>query len=263
LSVRKSRLTSLALMMVRKKRKLLLAIAAIAVLGAGAYACMKLAAKLTPPAFAGGIPATKPDRKPAETAPETTGPEAAFLNKLVDAAIERTTHQVEYDPAYVVIPYPGGDVPDDKGVCSDVVVRAYRKLGIDLQKEVHEDMSRNFKKYPKKWGLKRPDTNIDHRRVYNLMTFFARKGEVLAGADQAGDYKPGDLVCWDIAVNLPHIGIVVDRKSADDERYLIVHNIGAGPRMEEMLFEFKIIGHYRYFGPDGPPGEKKEDAGGK
>jgi uncharacterized protein YijF (DUF1287 family) len=174
-----------------------------------------------------------------------------FLQKLVVAAIERTHHIVRYDPAYVRIPYPNGDVPLETGVCTDEVIRAYRAVGVDLQKEVHEDMLRDFSAYPnqRRWLLAHTDTNIDHRRVPNLMTFFARKGELLPLSARSGDYSPGDLVTWDLGGNVPHIGIVVDRKSARTERYLVVHNIGRGPQMEDVLFNWKITGHYRYFGP--------------
>jgi hypothetical protein len=174
-----------------------------------------------------------------------------FLKRLVAAAIERTHHAVRYDSSYVGIPYPGGDVPADTGVCTDEVIRAYRAVGVDLQKEVHQDMKRNFSAYPHvgKWGATRPDANIDHRRVPNLMVFFSRQGEVLNITLRAEDYAPGDLVTWDLGGDVPHIGIVVDQKSEASGRYLIVHNIGQGPRMEDILFNWKITGHYRYFGP--------------
>ena len=169
-----------------------------------------------------------------------------FADSLSDAAISLTKQKVTYDPSYYSIPYPNGDVPADKGVCSDVVIRAYRKLGIDLQKLVHEDMKANFGKYPKKWGLKKTDTNIDHRRVPNLMTFFERKGTVLVKSTNAADYKPGDIVCWDLGGGITHIGIVVNRKSADNKRFMIVHNIGGGQVLADCLFSYTIIGHYRY-----------------
>jgi uncharacterized protein len=174
-----------------------------------------------------------------------------FLQKLVEAALERTHHSVRYDPAYVRIPYPNGDVPAETGVCTDEVIRAYRAVGVDLQKEVHEDMLHNFSAYPnqRRWLLAHTDTNIDHRRVPNLMTFFARKGERLPVSARSEDYFPGDLVTWDLGGNVPHIGIVVNRKSARTGRYLVVHNIGSGPQMEDVLFNWKITGHYRYFGP--------------
>jgi uncharacterized protein len=175
-----------------------------------------------------------------------------FLRRLSDAAIERTHHAVRYEPAYVRIPYPGGDVPTDTGVCTDEVIRSYRALGVDLQKEVHEDMVQNFSAYPQKWRwlLHKPDANIDHRRVPNLMVFFQRKGEALATTNRAEDYKPGDLVTWDLGGGVPHIGIVVAERAATS-RYMIVHNIGQGPHMEDVLFNWKISGHYRYYGPNG------------
>jgi uncharacterized protein len=174
-----------------------------------------------------------------------------FTRRLVAAAVERTHHQVRYVSEYVRIPYPGGDVPADTGVCTDEIIRSYRVVGIDLQKEVHEDMVQNFSAYPnqRRWRLSHPDSNIDHRRVPNLMVFFARKGESLPITNRAGDYAPGDLVTWDLGGNVPHIGIVVDQKSGWSGRYMIVHNIGQGPKMEDMLFSWKITGHYRYFGP--------------
>jgi uncharacterized protein YijF (DUF1287 family) len=174
-----------------------------------------------------------------------------FLQHLIAAAIERTHHVVRYDPAYVRISYPGGDVPADTGVCTDEIIRSYRSVGVDLQKEVHEDMVRNFDLYPRRWRwlLSRPDANIDHRRVPNLMVFFARRGESLPLSGRADDYTPGDLVTWDLGGGVPHIGVVVDQKSAKSGRYMIVHNIGQGPRMEDIMFNWKVTGHYRYFGP--------------
>lgn len=175
-----------------------------------------------------------------------------FLQKLVAAAVERTHHSVRYDPAYVRIPYPDGDVPSDTGVCSDEIIRIYRAVGVDLQKEVHEDMVRDFPAYPNesRWHLTHTDTSIDHRRVPNLMVFFARNGEVLPITTRPKDYAPGDLVTWDLGGNIPHIGMVVDSKSPQSGRYLVVHNIGRGPQMEDVLFNWRITGHYRYFGPE-------------
>ncbi len=172
-----------------------------------------------------------------------------FVQKLVKAAEERTLHDVTYDGTYYSISYPNGDVPLHIGVCTDVVIRSYRKLGIDLQKEVHEDMVKNFDLYPSKriWGLSRTDKNIDHRRVPNLRTFFTRNGKSLSVTNNPNDYFPGDLVTWKLSGNLPHIGIVIDEKSEDDnKRYLIVHNIGEGPKKEDILFKYEITGHYRY-----------------
>ncbi len=171
-----------------------------------------------------------------------------FSKRLSEAALERTTHHVVYDGSYRPIGYPGGDVPDDVGVCTDVLIRSYRKLGIDLQKDVHEEMTAHFDAYSRNWGLSRPDPNIDHRRVANLQTFFTRSGIVLPITEDPNDYVAGDLVTWRIPGNLPHIGIVVDRKSVDGIRPLIVHNIGSGPELEDILFRYPITGHYRYYG---------------
>lgn len=169
-----------------------------------------------------------------------------FFDQLADSAFTLTKQRVKYDPSYFRIDYPNGDVPSDKGVCTDVVIRTYRKLGIDLQKEVHEDMKAHFNEYPKKWGLKRPDKNIDHRRVPNLMVFFSRHGTVKEMSNDAKDYSPGDIVCWDLGGGITHIGIVSKRKYSQSNRYLIIHNIGAGQVLEDCLFRFKIIGHYSY-----------------
>ena len=169
--------------------------------------------------------------------------------KLSTAAIERTTHHVIYDGSYHVIAYPMGDVPADRGVCADEIIRAYRSLGIDLQQLVHEDMTRHFAAYPKLWGLAAPDSNIDHRRVPNLERFFARHGKVLPATRDPADYRPGDLVTWRLGNTLPHIGIVTDQRNAEGTNPLIVHNIGAGPKLEDVLFAFPIFGHYRYDGP--------------
>jgi uncharacterized protein len=169
------------------------------------------------------------------------------VKQLIEAAIAQTNYTKSYDPAYVRIAYPNGDVPITTGVCSDVVIRAFRKLGLDLQKEVHEDMRANFSAYPNKWGLRRPDTNIDHRRVPNLMTYFKRKGKAVGMmTTNAQDYKPGDIVAWDLGGGIPHIGLMTNLQG-EDGRYQIVHNIGGGTRVEDRLFEWKIIGHYRYF----------------
>lgn len=171
-----------------------------------------------------------------------------FSVDLVNAALERLNHKVTYDGSYRKISYPGGDVPNHIGVCTDVVVRAYRKLGIDLQDLVHKDMVFNFAQYPNlpKWNLQRPDTNIDHRRVLNLKVFFQRHGAELPITNIANDYLPGDLVTWDILPGMPHIGIITPKVSKDKKRPLIVHNIGEGPQLEDILFTMKITGHYRY-----------------
>jgi uncharacterized protein YijF (DUF1287 family) len=188
------------------------------------------------------IDASVPQKRPSSGSP--------FLDKLVEAAIARSQEKVRYDATYFKIDYPNGDIPAEVGVCTDEIIRSYRKVGVDLQKEVHEDMKSNFSVYPKKWGLKKPDTNIDHRRVPNLMVFFERQGSSLAITDQAVDYKPGDVVTWDLGNGLTHIGIVVNIPSEYDEnRLLIEHNIGAGPQIEDILFNWKVTGHYRYMGP--------------
>lgn len=173
--------------------------------------------------------------------------EVSFTKKLANAEIERTQHDITYDGRYHSIKYPGGDVPENIGVCSDVIVRSYRALGVDLQRAVHEDMKANFHLYPKKWGLKRPDTNIDHRRVPNLQVFFSRHGKEIAITKDPNAYKAGDVVTWNLTPggDLPHIGIVTGKKS-ESGTPLIVHNIGQGPQLEDMLFAYDITGHYRY-----------------
>lgn len=172
--------------------------------------------------------------------------QSAFQKQLADSALTLVKDKVSYDPSYFTIKYPNGDVPSDKGVCTDVVIRAYRKLGIDLQKQVHEDMSSHFSLYPKIWGLTRTDKNIDHRRVPNLMTFFKRKGGALAITKKPEDYLEGDIVCWNLGGAITHIGIVASKKSRHNKRPLIIHNIGAGQVLEDCLFHYKIIGHFRY-----------------
>lgn len=172
--------------------------------------------------------------------------QTTFFGRLSDSTIELTKQKVVYDPSYFSINYPGGDIPREKGVCTDVIIRAYRKVGIDLQKEVHEDMKVNFGEYPKNWGLSNTDKNIDHRRVPNLMKFFSRNGIVKPKTINPEDYSPGDIVCWNLGNGITHIGLVVNRKSKDNKRYLIVHNIGRGQVLADCLFDFEIIGHYRY-----------------
>jgi hypothetical protein len=173
---------------------------------------------------------------------------ADWASRLVAAAVAQVETRVVYDGSYMRIPYPGGDVPANVGVCTDVVVRAYRVLGIDLQKEVHEDMSGAFPAYPRHWGLTRPDSNIDHRRVPNLQTFFRRRGAQVDAAQTPEAYRAGDLVTWMLPRNLPHIGIVTQTRVGGGTRPLIVHNIGRGPEIDDILFRFPITGHYRYGG---------------
>lgn len=171
-----------------------------------------------------------------------------FEERLSNAAISIIDKNVVYTPDYVSIKYPNGDVPAKTGVCTDVVIRAYRKLGVDLQKEVHVDMKANFNKYPnlKKWGLKTTDTNIDHRRVPNLEVFFERKGKKLAVTQNPNDYKTGEIVTWMIGGKLPHIGIITNKKSSDGKRPMIVHNVGGGQVLEDCLFSYDIVGHFKY-----------------
>ena len=172
----------------------------------------------------------------------------SFAEKLSNAAIQIIDKNVIYSPDYVKLKYPNGDVPAKTGVCTDVIIRAYRKLNIDLQKEVHEDMVANFTKYPnlKKWGLKTTDKNIDHRRVPNLEVFFDRKGKTLSITQNANDYKTGEIVTWMINDKLPHIGIITHLKSKDGKRNLIVHNVGNGQVLEDCLFSYTIVGHFQY-----------------
>ena len=166
---------------------------------------------------------------------------------LVAAAKTQIGVTLHYDSSYQRIAYPGGDVPIERGVCTDVVIRAYRKLGIDLQERVHRDMRKAWSAYPHPpaWGLKKPDTNIDHRRVPNLAAFFGRHGKTLKPSNDPAAYQPGDIVVWRVPPSLPHIGIVADKRSANGTP-LVIHNIGAGTRMDDSLFAFPITGHYRY-----------------
>ena len=175
------------------------------------------------------------------------GAAPGFGERLSAAAIERTTYRIVYDPAYVRLSYPMGDVAPDRGVCADVVVRVLRALGIDLQKLVHEDMTADFAAYPSHWGLTRPDPNIDHRRVPNLETFLTRNGARLPASNDVSDYLPGDIVAWNLRGDegwLPHIGVVTGRKGPTG-RPMVVHNIGRGPKLEDVLFDWPMTGHFR------------------
>ena len=169
------------------------------------------------------------------------------LKQLLNGAIAQAGVTTSYDPSYVSLDYPGGDVPETTGVCSDVVVRAFRKAGIDLQKEIHEDMIAARSDYPTRWGAIPPDANIDHRRVLNLMAYFRRHGKSLPISYDADDYQPGDIVAWELTTGIDHIGIVTNILSDSEDRYRIIHNIGAGTRVEDVLFNWTINGHYRYF----------------
>ncbi|MGH1470946.1 MAG: DUF1287 domain-containing protein [Cellvibrionaceae bacterium] len=172
-----------------------------------------------------------------------------FALQLVQAGIDRTQQTIRYDGSYFSIGYPNGDVPSHLGVCTDVIIRSYRAIGIDLQQRVHDDMAANFDQYPSHriWGLKRTDKNIDHRRVPNLQVFFSRQGEKLNRSMNQVDYLPGDLVTWLLPGNLPHIGMVANQKDKESKNPLIIHNIGSGPELSDILFNYKITGHYRYF----------------
>jgi len=197
------------------------------------------------------IPVVYEKRRPVfrQRRPRVRRIDNSFSNRLSNAALGRLRARVRYDGSYHKIAYPWGDVPQNIGVCTDVVIRSYRRLGIDLQQQVHNDMSAAFSAYPnvRKWGLSKPDPNIDHRRVYNLRAFFARRGAALPVTHNPHHYKPGDLVTWMVGKDLPHIGIVVNRRSpVDPNRFMIVHNIAYGPQIEDVLFRFPITGHYRY-----------------
>ena len=170
--------------------------------------------------------------------------------KIVQSCIKQTIVTKFYDPAYEILAYPGGDVAQSKGVCSDVVIRAFRASGVDLQREVHEDMLRHFAAYPKLWGLSRPDQNIDHRRVANLMTFFSRKGKLAPSSRRAQDFLPGDVVAWRLTSGRLHIGVVSDGIAEGTGNREVIHNIGAGARQEDVLFAWPCIGHYRFFAPN-------------
>lgn len=171
-----------------------------------------------------------------------------FRKNISQKALSIVDASIRYTPDYVSISYPNGDVPAKTGVCTDVIIRSYRKLGIDLQKEVHEDMRANFSVYPKNWGATKTDTNIDHRRVPNLETFFTRKGKKLTVTQNADDYKTGAIVTWMINDKLPHIGIVTNKLSKDGKRRLIVHNVGGGQVLEDCLFKYNLVGHFVYEG---------------
>ncbi|MFN6962292.1 MAG: DUF1287 domain-containing protein [Pyrinomonadaceae bacterium] len=174
--------------------------------------------------------------------------ESSAVRRLLENALRQTEITKGYSQEYFTIDYPGGDPPLETGSCTDVVIRAFRAAGVDLQKEVHEDMAGSFAAYPKKWGLPRPDTNIDHRRVPNLQTFFSRRGKALPLTNSADNYRPGDVVSWDLdGRGMTHIGIVSHLRNERTGRYLIIHNIGGGVQLEDRLFAWKVTGHYRYF----------------
>jgi uncharacterized protein len=182
------------------------------------------------------------------TSPLETQVVSPKLKQVLQAALEQTKYTRGYDPAYVAIAYPGGDVPRESGVCTDVVIRAFRAIGVDLQQAVHEDMNRNFAVYPQYWGLSGTDTNIDHRRVPNLMKYFERQGKAIAITNRKEDYLPGDIVTWNLGEGQEHIGIVTQFKAAQTGQYLVVHNIGSGARLEDIVLSWPVIGHYRGIG---------------
>lgn len=190
------------------------------------------------------------------TGEQRFGPTSASASRLVAAARAQAGITTIYDPAFVKLAYPGGDVPRERGVCTDVVVRAYRDaFGVDLQQLVHADMLASFASYPRMWRLRAPDTSIDHRRVLNLEVFFRHKGQQLPVSRSPVDYAPGDLVIQELPGGLPHIAIVSDTRSQDGMRLLVIHNIGRGTRIEDTLFAYRITGHFRY----GPPANEMEN----
>src|ERR1700682_4221522 len=194
--------------------------------------------------------AVKPLRPPEQQTETRALPanSSPNLKLVIDGAVDQIGKTTSYDPSYQKIEYPHGDVPIETGVCSDVIVRAFRRGGIDLQQDLHEDMKDNFSAYPTRWGLKGTDANIDHRRVPNLQTYLTRKGKSLSTGGSSETFLPGDIITWDLGLGgTEHIGMVVNVWNKPSQRYLIVHNIGAGTRMEDVLFAWKITGHYRYF----------------
>lgn len=193
---------------------------------------------------------TIPPLKPPELQTEVRALPAGSsrnIKLIIDGANDQVGKTTSYDPSYQKLDYPNGDVPSETGVCSDVIIRAFRNASIDLQKEVHEDMKNNFSAYPTKWGLRSTDRNIDHRRVPNLQTYFARKGKQIATSASSESFLPGDIVTWDLGGGIDHIGIVTNVWYKPSQRYLIVHNIGSGTRLEDVMLAWKITGHYRYF----------------
>lgn len=200
------------------------------------------------PPVAGGSAqvATSSAAATPSSAPKIPELETAKARRLAEAAARQVGRTTGYDGAYVQLDYPDGDVPISTGVCSDVVVRAFRDVGVDLQVRVHEDMAEHFSAYPKKWGLRRPDANIDHRRVPNLQTYFTRRGHSRKVTRRGSDYWPGDVVTWSLG-GLPHIGIVSRTPAPEGTRFLVTHNIGAGAQTEDVLFAYPVTGHYRCF----------------
>ncbi|MDL5366881.1 DUF1287 domain-containing protein [Xanthomonas sp. NCPPB 2654] len=217
----------------------------------GISICIALAIAACKPQQEGPAPAPRSATPPDSAAHSPARPGLpADVRTIIAASRERMSLGEVYDPKYYTMAYPGGDVANDRGVCTDVVIRAYRHLGIDFQQLIHEDMRRDFSAYPQLWGSQSTDRNIDHRRVPNIERFLTRKGASLPISDRAVDYRPGDLVTWRLAGGLPHIGIVSDRHAPSSDRLLILHNIGAGTAEDDVLFSYPIVGHFRYY-PDG------------
>lgn len=185
----------------------------------------------------------------SQSSPQAGSEQSMRLGVLLRNCHEQTETTTGYDPSYVRLAYPMGDVPPETGVCADVIIRAFRAVGLDLQVKIHEDMAAHFDAYPKAWGLKRTDKNIDHRRVLNLMKWFERQKKSVPITANGPDYLPGDVVAWRLDNGLPHIGIVSDASSSVRGKPLVIHNIGAGAKQEDVLFSWKIIGHYRFFKP--------------
>ena len=221
----------------RTVRQRLLILASICLLTIVAGSCQRLN-------VVGRSATAVPPSSVTRPLPQKASPQ---LKQFIEGAVEQSKVTTGYDPSYVKLDYPNGDVPSDTGVCSDVVVRAFRKAGIDLQKDVHEDMKVAWSEYPKRWGARGTDTNIDHRRVLNLAKYFDRKGKSLSITENRADYLPGDVVAWELSDGVEHIGILTNLSSEPDQHYLVIHNIGAGARVEDVLLGWKIIGHYRYF----------------
>lgn len=189
-----------------------------------------------------------PDSMPYTAAAPQQKDQPPAVRKIIEGANGQIKVTRGYTQNYFAISYPGGDVPSETGACTDVIIRSFRNAGVDLQREVHEDMAANFSAYPKKWGLKTTDTNIDHRRVTNLKTYFTRKGKSLPITRDPRNYKPGDVVTWNLdGKGMTHIGLVSDTWNPATGRYLIIHNIGNGANAEDRLFEWKLTGHFRYF----------------
>lgn len=193
------------------------------------------------PRLVGGTP---PSALAAST-PVATSAVSPEARRIAAAALAQVGVTTSYESAYVHLEYPGGDVPLETGVCADLVVRAFRGIGVDLQYGVHEDMKADLAAYPQPFGLAPPDTNIDHRRVHNLQRYFERRGMSLPPSINGADYLPGDVVTWMVA-GYPHIGIVSDVPALSSGRYQVVHNIGSGAQVEDALFRMEITGHYRW-----------------